>query len=50
MNKVWLNDVHICRHCHVDVYGATEQSERLGMQYGGARNRGFYKGKDIVLC
>jgi uncharacterized protein (DUF39 family) len=52
MNKVWLNDVHaFAGIAAVDAYiGATEQSERLGMQYGGAHViEDFIKGKDIVL-
>jgi uncharacterized protein (DUF39 family) len=52
MNKVWLNDVPaFAGIAAVDAYiGATEQSERLGMQYGGAHViEDFIKGKDIVL-
>lgn len=52
MNKVWLNDVPaFAGLAAVDAYiGATEQSARLGMQYGGAHViEDFIKGKDIVL-
>lgn len=52
MNKVWLNDVPaFAGIAAVDAYiGATEQSERLGMQYGGAHViEDFIKGKDIAL-
>lgn len=52
MNKVWLNDVPaFAGIAAVDAYvGATEHSERLGMQYGGAHViEDFIKGKDIVL-
>jgi uncharacterized protein (DUF39 family) len=52
MNRVWLNDVPaFAGLAAVDAYiGATEQSERLGMQYGGAHViEDFINGKDIVL-
>ncbi|NLE23998.1 MAG: hypothetical protein GX625_01440 [Clostridiaceae bacterium] len=52
MNKVTLNDVPAYAGvAAVDAYiGATEMSERLGMQYGGAHViEDFIKGKDIVL-
>lgn len=52
MNKVWLNDVPaFAGIAAVDAYvGATEHSERLGMQYGGAHViQDFIDGKDIAL-
>ena len=52
MNKVTLNDVPAYAGiAAVDAYiGATEHSDRLGMQYGGAHViEDFIKGKDIVL-
>ncbi len=52
MNKVLLNDVPAYAGiAAVDAYiGATEHSERLGMQYGGAHViEDFIKGKDLVL-
>ncbi|MCX7774141.1 MAG: homocysteine biosynthesis protein [Clostridia bacterium] len=52
MNRVWLNDVPaFAGIAAVDAYvGATEMSERLGMQYGGAHViQDFIEGKDIVL-
>ena len=52
MSKVSLNDVPAYAGiAAVDAYiGATELSERLGMQYGGAHViEDFIKGKDIVL-
>lgn len=52
MNKVWLNDVPaFAGIAAVDAYmGATEQSERQGMQYGGAHViQEFIEGKDITL-
>lgn len=52
MNKVWLNDVPaFAGIAAVDAYvGATETSERQGMQYGGAHViQEFIEGKDITL-
>ncbi len=52
MSKVSLNDVPAYAGiAAVDAYiGATELSERLGMEYGGAHViEDFIKGKDIVL-
>lgn len=53
MSKVWLNEVPaFAGIAAVDAYiGATELSERLGMQYGGAHViQDFIDGKDITLC
>jgi uncharacterized protein (DUF39 family) len=52
MTKVWLNDVPaFAGLAAVDAYiGATEHSEKLGMQYGGAHViQDFIDGKDIAL-
>ena len=52
MTKVWLNDVPaFAGIAAVDAYvGATELSERQGMQYGGAHViQDFIEGKDIRL-
>ena len=52
MNKAWLNDVPVFAGiAAVDAYvGATEMSERMGMQYGGAHViQDFIDGKDINL-
>ena len=52
MCKTWLNDVPVFSGiAAVDAYvGATEMSERLGMQYGGAHViQDFIDGKDIRL-
>ena len=52
MSKAWLNEVPIFAGiAAVDAYvGATELSERLGMQYGGAHViQDFIDGKDITL-
>lgn len=52
MSKVWLNDVPaFAGVAAVDAYvGATELSEKQGMQYGGAHViQDFIDGKDIAL-